>query len=112
MKLNEYQELAARTIPTDKPEQIRKAEFCVALCEEAGESVGVIKKTVFHNHPFTSGKRERLVGELGDTLWHIAALGKEFDISLEEIATYNIQKLQKRYPAGYSDERSVNRDDK
>lgn len=109
MKLNEYQELASRTIPEDKEKQLRIAEFCVALNEEAGESVGVIKKVVFHNHPFTGVKYLKLLEELGDTLWHISAIAKEFDITLEEIATFNIQKLKGRYPDGYSDERSVNR---
>jgi NTP pyrophosphatase (non-canonical NTP hydrolase) len=111
MKLNEYQELAARTIPTNKDQNMRVAEFAVALCEEAGESAGILKKVVFHNHPFTSDKRSKLVEELGDTFWHIAALGKEYGITLDEIATHNIMKLKARYPEGYSDERSVNRNE-
>lgn len=109
MKLNEYQNKAKRTIPRDKERTLRVAEFCVGLCEEAGESAGVLKKVVFHNHPLTSEKRAKLVGELGDTLWHLAALATEFNITLEEVADYNIFKLQGRYPEGFSDENSINR---
>jgi NTP pyrophosphatase (non-canonical NTP hydrolase) len=111
MNLNDYQKLAARTIPVDKDKNLRIAEFTVALCEEAGESAGVIKKVVFHHHPFDVDRARKLIGELGDTLWHIAALATEFGITMDEIACFNLEKLRKRYPLGFSDERSVNRND-
>jgi NTP pyrophosphatase (non-canonical NTP hydrolase) len=111
MKLNKYQELASRTIPKDKDSDKRVAEFCVGLCEEAGESAGVLKKVVFHNHPLTTEKRMKLKEELGDTLWHISALASEYDLTLEDIAYWNIGKLESRYPNGFSNERSVNRDE-
>jgi NTP pyrophosphatase (non-canonical NTP hydrolase) len=111
MKLNEYQELASRTIPNDKDWEKRVAEFCVGLCEEAGESAGVLKKVVFHNHAYDIEKEHKLVEELGDTLWHISAIASEYGIDLEEIARNNVRKLKKRYPEGFSDERSVNRND-
>jgi NTP pyrophosphatase (non-canonical NTP hydrolase) len=110
MDLNEYQEIAKRTIPQDKDKKMKVAEFCVALGEEAGESVGVIKKVVFHDHPFTEDKRKKFVEELGDTLWHVAALASEYDITLDEIATTNIEKLYKRYPNGFENVRSINRE--
>jgi NTP pyrophosphatase (non-canonical NTP hydrolase) len=111
MKLNEYQELAVRTIPQDKEKKLRVAEFCVGLCEEAGESAGVLKKVVFHDHPLTIGKQMKLLEELGDTLWHISALAHEYGITLERVAEYNQIKLKNRYPDGFSNERSVNRND-
>lgn len=111
MNLNEYQELASRTIPIDKDKTLRVAEFCVGLCEEAGEAAGVLKKVVFHNHPLTEEKKEKLIEELGDELWHVAALASEFGITLGEIGLYNIDKLSKRYPEGFSNERSVNRNE-
>jgi NTP pyrophosphatase (non-canonical NTP hydrolase) len=111
MNLNDYQKLAARTIPADKDKNLRMAEFTLALCEEAGESAGVLKKIIYHHHPFDVAKATQLIGELGDTLWHIAALATEFGITLDQIACFNLEKLRQRYPDGYSDERSVNRDD-
>jgi NTP pyrophosphatase (non-canonical NTP hydrolase) len=111
MDLNEYQKLAARTIPQDKPKDKRVAEFCVGTLEEAGESVGVLKKVVFHDHPFNEEKREKLVSELGDLMWHVAALATEYGLTLDEIGDYNVNyKLKKRYPKGYDNERSIHRD--
>ena len=113
MKLNEYQGMAARTIPTDdvKPKIERMKEFALSLCEEAGESASILKKVLYHGHSFDDVKREKLIGELGDLLWETAAVATEFNITLEEIAAYNIMKLNKRYPKGFSEERSVNRVD-
>lgn len=102
MELNEYQEQAARTIPTDKEKKVKLAEFSVGLMEEAGESLSVLKKVVFHDHPFTKEKEEKLIEELGDLAWHIAAIATEFDISLDYIFDYNIKKLKRRYPQGFS----------
>ena len=41
-------------------------------------------------------KRQLLIKELGDVLWYIALLAKHLDMSLEEIAKLNIEKLQGR----------------
>lgn len=111
MNLNEYQTLAARTIPTDKSRDMRIAEFCVGLNEEAGESTGVIKKVVFHHHPFNQEKAIKLIEELGDTLWHISSLAYEYGIALEEVAQYNVEKLKKRFPNGFTTEDSIKRVD-
>jgi NTP pyrophosphatase (non-canonical NTP hydrolase) len=108
--LNEYQQLAIRTVNNDKPKNMRVAEFSVALCEEAGESAGVLKKVIFHDHPYTAEKEDKLIEELGDTLWHIAAIANEYGIPLALIAKQNIDKLKRRYPEGFSTERSVNRE--
>jgi NTP pyrophosphatase (non-canonical NTP hydrolase) len=111
MNFNEYQKLGSRTIPKGKDKKLLLAEFTLALCEEAGESAGVLKKVIFHDHPYTYEKRNKLVEELGDTLWHISAICSEMGISLDDIACYNINKLEARYPNGFSTEKSVNRVD-
>lgn len=111
MNLDEYQELAARTIPTDKEQKMRIAEFSVGICEEAGESAGVIKKVIFHDHPMTDEKENKLIEELGDVLWHVQAIATELGISLEYIADYNIKKLRKRYPIGFNNVDSLKRVD-
>jgi NTP pyrophosphatase (non-canonical NTP hydrolase) len=111
MNLSEYQKLAIRTIDNKKPKKTRISEFALALCEEAGESASVLKKVLYHDHPWTAEKEEKLIGELGDVMWHVAALAHEYSIPLSVIADYNIDKLKKRYPEGFSTERSVNRVD-
>lgn len=111
MNLDDYQKLAARTIPANKDKNERIKEFSLALCEEAGESAGVLKKVIYHNHPFDSEKALLLIGELGDLMWHIAALATEFNIAMSDITEYNLKKLQTRYPEGYSDLDSLKRVD-
>ena len=53
--------------------------------------------------------RDALVKELGDCLWYIGAFATVLDVSLEEIAQRNIDKLRKRYPDGFDPDRSRNR---
>lgn len=104
MKLNEFQELSTRTMPAmDKK---GKANYALGLNGEAGEVGDIVKKHLFHGHELN---REDLVNELGDVLHYISGLAKMFDIPLQEIAEKNIEKLRKRYPEGFSKERSINR---
>ena len=41
--------------------------------------------------------RTRLKDELGDVLWYISACADELDLTLNEIAEYNVDKLNKRH---------------
>jgi NTP pyrophosphatase (non-canonical NTP hydrolase) len=38
--------------------------------------------------------------DLGDILWYVAALASEFKLTLDDVATYNLEKLRKRMEAG------------
>ena len=40
--------------------------------------------------------RADLVKELGDVLWYVANVAHELNITLEEVASRNIEKLQSR----------------
>ena len=44
----------------------------------------------------TEEHRQDLILELGDVLWYVANAAKELDVSLEEVATQNIAKLDSR----------------
>lgn len=105
MELNEFQRLAQVTagVRTDR-DQI--AYCALGLAGEAGEVVDIAKKWFGQGHPLDLGK---VKNELGDVLWYISALACSLDISLEEIATANVEKLRKRYPNGFSVEASLNR---
>jgi NTP pyrophosphatase (non-canonical NTP hydrolase) len=112
MDFNEYQRLAHRT----SAEGGRWAEedgwplvvAVLGLNGEAGEVADTLKKQISHGHPTT---RERLVDETSDCLWYIAEICTILGVTLEEVAQYNIRKLERRYPEhAFSTERSLHRD--
>jgi NTP pyrophosphatase (non-canonical NTP hydrolase) len=46
---------------------------------------------------------------LGDVLWYVAVAADKLGIALEAVANQNIEKLEKRYPDGFDEEKSRNR---
>jgi NTP pyrophosphatase (non-canonical NTP hydrolase) len=73
----------------------------LGLTNEAGEVAGKIKK-IFRdkNGVIGESEREALKGELGDVLWYLAQVCTELDLSLDEVAGYNIEKLYSRLERG------------
>jgi NTP pyrophosphatase (non-canonical NTP hydrolase) len=104
---NQYQELAGRTAGAGREGTQRKLISALGLAGEAGEFANLIKKIAAHGHDISS---EELMDELGDVLWYLAEAATACNIKLEDIAQYNIEKLKKRYPDGFSQERSINRE--
>lgn len=109
MTFNEYQEQASRTAINDVRVSFRRLLLAVGLVGEAGEVADLVKKEAGHGHTFETAIMGR---ELGDVLWYVAVLAKEYGLSLEQVAQMNVVKLQKRYPEGFTVEDSVNRSDK
>ncbi|MDD2274302.1 MAG: nucleoside triphosphate pyrophosphohydrolase family protein [Candidatus Pacebacteria bacterium] len=69
----------------------------LGLVGEAGEVAEKMKKVLRDNDGIISEeKREEITKELGDVLWYIANLSKELNVSLEDVALKNIEKLQSR----------------
>lgn len=96
MELNEYQKLAGRT--AKYPEIGSKFIYpTLGLTGETGEVAEKIKK-IFRDEGglVSSDKKEELKKELGDVLWYLSQLAKDLDLTLEEIAEKNLDKLQKR----------------
>ena len=73
----------------------------LGLVNEAGEVAGKIKK-VFRDKEgqINSETRDALKAELGDVLWYMAQVATELDLTLDEIAEYNIEKLYSRLERG------------
>ena len=108
MNLDEYQRLAARTLNPALDRDRRLMDAAAGLAEEAGETLGRVRKHLYVGHPLD---RDGLVKELGDALWCLAAVATALDVPLHEVAEANIAKLRKRYPDGFSAEASVRRGD-
>jgi NTP pyrophosphatase (non-canonical NTP hydrolase) len=69
------------------------------LVSEVGEFFGHMAK--FQRDGGDEAEVEKLLKkELGDILWHIAAIAEDLDSSLEEVANINIEKLTARKAKG------------
>lgn len=108
MTLNEYQDkaLSKASIQTDPDETIFVRTL--GLAGEIGEVCDLIKKHYGHGHDLSLDK---IKDELGDVLWYIATLADCYNLTLHEIAEGNCDKLNRRYPDGFSQEGSINRVD-
>jgi NTP pyrophosphatase (non-canonical NTP hydrolase) len=108
-----YQEQAARTL-LDAPgfdipdQQIMLLWNAIGLAGEAGEVAEHIKKGVLHQHGIDPAK---LGKELGDVLWYVAGLCTKAGLDLSVVMADNIEKLQVRYPNGFTSGDSVRRVD-
>ena len=107
MDLDDYQRAALRTLNPALDERDRLLDAAAGMAEEAGETLGLIRKHLFQDRPLD---RERLTKELGDVLWCLATTAHAAGIGLDEVANANIAKLQSRYPDGFSTERAAKGD--
>ncbi len=73
----------------------------LGLVNEAGEVAGKIKK-VFRDKggEISAETRQALAAELGDVLWYLAQVCTELDLSLDEVAGHNLEKLLDRQARG------------
>jgi len=73
----------------------------LGLVNEAGEVAGKIKK-VFRDKggEINEETKEALKAELGDVLWYLAQVCTELELSLDDVAGYNITKLYSRLERG------------
>ena len=107
MNLSDYEAAASRTINQSLSDRDRLLDAAAGLAEEGGEVLGLVRKHLFMGHPLD---RDRLATELGDALWCLAMTARAAGLSLDAVAEGNLEKLRARYPEGYSDERSRDRE--
>lgn len=107
MEINEYQRLAMTTLNKDIPQKELIVNAALGLSGEVGEVNDLLKKHMFQGHEL---HEDDLLNELGDIAWYLAEAATALNIPLEDILKRNIEKLKKRYPKGFSSEKSINRD--
>ncbi|MBR5257637.1 MAG: nucleoside triphosphate pyrophosphohydrolase family protein [Clostridia bacterium] len=108
MTINEYQQLALTTANKSLTPVQKLENGVMGLCGEAGEVIDIVKKHLFHSHPLDADK---LKDELGDVAWYLALTSHALGLTLEEVLEHNIEKLRKRYPEGFSAEKSLHREE-
>ena len=97
--LDMYQKVALTTAIYPREQAIIYPTL--GLTGEAGEVANKVKKIIRDG---SDSKDEKLVSEIkaeiGDCLWYIAVLANDFDIKLSDIASTNLEKLEKRKEKG------------
>ena len=106
MTINEYQQLAMRTLNPALSEKDVLINGVMGLCGEAGEAIDIVKKHLAQGHPLD---REALLKELGDVAWYLAETTYALGSDLESVLAGNIEKLRRRYPEGFASEKSIDR---
>lgn len=108
MKINEYQQLAMTTLNPELGKKDVLINAVMGLCGESGEAIDLVKKHLAQGHDFD---KEKFAKELGDIAWYLAEAAYAIDMPLEDILVANIEKLKKRFPEGFSKEKSINREE-
>lgn len=106
MTINEYQKLAMSTLNPDLDKKDVLINGVMGLCGESGEVIDIVKKHLAQGHELD---KEKIIKELGDVAWYMAEIATVLDVELEDVFVQNIEKLKRRYPEGFSTEKSVNR---
>ena len=107
MNLREYQEKSKRTLNNDLTEEQLISNMAMGISGEFGEVIDVIKKNLYQGHEL---EVPNLVEEIGDAMWYVANLCNLCNIDLELVLENNYHKLIQRYPDGFSEQDSINRE--
>ena len=99
MRMDEFQEAARRTAIYG--ERFQVIYPALGLASEAGEVAGKVKKVLRDQEGgFDAPSIEAIGDELGDVLWYVATLAADLGLSLDDIATGNVEKLRSREARG------------
>lgn len=100
MDFKEYQEKSRKTAIYPKIGE-SFVYPALGLGDETGEVLGKIKKIFRDKNGMLSDEdRKEIKKELGDVLWYLAQLSTELELSLDDIARANIEKLYSRMERG------------
>ena len=108
MTINEYQQLAMRTLNPALDKKDILINSVMGLCGESGEAIDIVKKWLAQGHELD---KQKLAKELGDIAWYLAEAATALEMPLEDILAANIEKLRIRFPEGFSTEASQRRAD-
>ena len=105
MTIRDYQLAARRTQNPELTPRERLEHSLWGLSSEVGEVCSLHQKT-HQGHPLDL---EALRKEIGDCMWFIGELCDTYNFDAEKIAEENIAKLRKRFPDGFSADKSLHR---
>jgi|SRR5579883_226372 len=103
MNIAEYTKEVRRTCNLTEQKELLTLT-ALGIAGESGEVVDIIKKKLYHAHELdvlALGK------EIGDLLWYIVLLCDVVGLTLDEVIQMNVEKLRKRYPCGFDEQKSL-----
>jgi NTP pyrophosphatase (non-canonical NTP hydrolase) len=97
MDFNEYQVMSKKTDLGTVIKDSNIAYYALGLCDESGEVAGKIKKLYRdYDGKLTEEYKKEIAKEIGDVLWYASQLCTKLEISIEDVAKMNIDKLMSR----------------
>jgi NTP pyrophosphatase (non-canonical NTP hydrolase) len=105
MRTNAPNDKAVERLQNNKTVDILHA--FMGLSTEANELLDMLKKHIFYGKEIDY---VNTIEELGDIFWYAALICDSMHIDFEEVLHKNIEKLKKRYPEKFSNEKALNRD--
>jgi len=96
MTLDEYQDLAAATDPTEISKNPDLSVLLLGLSGETGSLLTLYKKWLRDGDAYQV-VGDRLAEEMGDILWYLAAIARQRGLSLGRIAAANLEKTRSRW---------------
>jgi len=96
MNFDEYQRKAAATIQFQLNSNDGKFITLMGLAGEVGELATEYKKQQRDGSGYTVFK-EKLKEEIGDILWYLSAIAEYENLSLSDVAKYNLKKTDDRW---------------
>ncbi|MCO5950865.1 nucleoside triphosphate pyrophosphohydrolase family protein [Mucilaginibacter flavidus] len=95
MEFSKYQQEAIKTRQPYPKEHDIIVPF-LGIVGETGSVISELKKKIRDGESYLSFKKNLTI-ELGDVLWYIANIASQNELSLEDIAAINLEKIQDRW---------------
>lgn len=107
MTFDQYQVAARRTQNPALTYEEKRNHALFGMCSEVGELHALYQKR-YQGHEID---KEKVKDEVFDVMWFVSEFCDSEGLTMEEVAQHGDRKLKKRYPDGFSEERSVNREE-
>lgn len=97
MEFNEYQNLARKTDQRkNQTDELNRLIPLLGMIGEMGSVASELKKRLRDGQSYTTFT-EKFKKELGDVLWYISTLASDMNITLDDVAQYNLSFVKDRW---------------
>ena len=88
---------------------IQMLHAVLGIAGETGEVVECVKKSLLYGKELD---KQHVKEEVGDALWYFSLLLHSIGSSFDEVMQMNHDKLEKRFPGGFTEKLALERKDK